>query len=1301
MKKFLFSAVAALLAFGASAQTAKEDVRIYINPGHGSWGPNNRHCATIGHNPISSIDPDTTDFYESNTNLQKGLQVLHMLAEYGVPFDHSKNQTNENPNRIGAALDLSQNIVMSHVKCGPYPYEYKYDYIERADTDSVGNITTYIDTVMTQNPDQNNDFNRTLSVIAAEVDANNFDMFLSIHSNAHTDGSTVNYLYFCLDNKYLNSSGTAKTGQETEAANHTATSKEMSRCMWNHRILDRHTKWSHYDYTMTAADVAAGKGKIAFQNLGVLNHSVPGTLVEGYFHTYQPARHRAMNFDVCQLEGRDYARGIADYFGWEKESYGAIYGIVRDKHNKFSDAVYTPKGGTTDVYKPLNDVEVTLKDSEGNVVDTYTTDVNYNGAFVFKKVQPGNYTVEFAHPAYKADVYANTNATTEPAPLKVTVEAAVTAYPEAFLVDTAYVAPEFVYVNYPDSLAGKDGFALADEYNVKGSALNGLSEELAGKTVRRTVLREGLLYVLAVDTDKNPSLLVLDTDDNTIKANVSTVGCEGTHFNLSDIQVTADGYLLGCSKEWNQYDDSYVYATGDANHTKYGYGDVRGECWIYKWENDSTGIPTGDPVKWVSTKGTGNWYRAIVGETFAWSGTSVDGKAILSAQTATATGIRTQLITVAQDADGQIVTSESFHQPFLDGAAASTLDTSLGETYNYVTSPLDDKNYMVVSAGDAPIYECKFTHTNKENQLAKLSTDVVAANTPNVSFFKYAGKSLMVAPNIVEGKANGVKVIDITDGIENAKTIAINDATIDATEVTYAAAHGELALTIDDVSGYTTDAEIELFLVANENVTKFTTAGVKQPIRKGEYAYDLAMEGSAGEYTLTFKVTGNAPEANVILTNIDTKEETIIPIGAVVKGENTVTINADEYGSENVFNWAIEIESKPITEAVMIYNSTKSIKSNTRGGVAFVNSTESDAFGKIVVSNGYSQGIDVYSPTFELESTTAYAGSSTNAASSFRCAEHDGIVYFTDWSDAYSGIYTFNPANPATPAQWYDGTRGSGGVFTNTSGTSIGGGASGLGFLGEGEDAKMFVFCEDYPAANGQTLVQYNFGGALTWASAPDATYPNASAKLNLNTNVDVVPVERGIFAAQVRTAGNNNSSVPAFIFVDFNDNILYNAGSTGIVNGGGGSIAVSQDGTKFAASTPDEGIVIFNLTWGDDNVPAFEKVCTVPNSIASGGNNEVHKIVFDVAGNIHAFLRTNGYRAYSIPQENPVARTAAKKALKIEGTTSGVENVTIEAVDEDAPVEYYNLQGVKVENPSNGIFIKVQGKKSTKVYVK
>ena len=48
---------------------------------------------------------------------------------------------------------------------------------------------------------------------------------------------------------------------------------------------------------------------------------------------------------------------------------------------------------------------------------------------------------------------------------------------------------------------------------------------------------------------------------------------------------------------------------------------------------------------------------------------------------------------------------------------------------------------------------------------------------------------------------------------------------------------------------------------------------------------------------------------------------------------------------------------------------------------------------------------------------------------------------------------------------------------------------------------------------------------------------------------------------------------------------------------------------------------------------------------------------------------------------------------------TSGEGTSAIDAIGADAAdVEYYNLQGVKVANPSNGVFIKKQGNKATKV---
>ena len=45
---------------------------------------------------------------------------------------------------------------------------------------------------------------------------------------------------------------------------------------------------------------------------------------------------------------------------------------------------------------------------------------------------------------------------------------------------------------------------------------------------------------------------------------------------------------------------------------------------------------------------------------------------------------------------------------------------------------------------------------------------------------------------------------------------------------------------------------------------------------------------------------------------------------------------------------------------------------------------------------------------------------------------------------------------------------------------------------------------------------------------------------------------------------------------------------------------------------------------------------------------------------------------------------------------TSAIANVEVD--DLNAPVVYYNLQGVRVENPANGVFIRVQGNQATKI---
>ena len=66
---------------------------------------------------------------------------------------------------------------------------------------------------------------------------------------------------------------------------------------------------------------------------------------------------------------------------------------------------------------------------------------------------------------------------------------------------------------------------------------------------------------------------------------------------------------------------------------------------------------------------------------------------------------------------------------------------------------------------------------------------------------------------------------------------------------------------------------------------------------------------------------------------------------------------------------------------------------------------------------------------------------------------------------------------------------------------------------------------------------------------------------------------------------------------------------------------------------------------------------------------------------------------------ENYYGAPGVKNTEYVSGlSTNGIADIV---ADENAPVEYFNLQGIRVENPENGLYIRRQGNKVTKVIVK
>ncbi|MBQ7212570.1 MAG: carboxypeptidase regulatory-like domain-containing protein [Muribaculaceae bacterium] len=358
MKKIFTIIAIALLAVASVNAKSASQLKVYINPGHGNWSANDRPMALVN----KAIN-DTTGFFESNTNIRKGLAIYHKLRSYGLTAN-------------GNGRDLSQHVVMSHVRCNP-------------STSALGTSNTFDGT-----------YSRALAVIAAEVEQFGGDMFISVHSNAASEGTKTNYPLFLY--------------RGTDSDVRATGSNVMAQSCWPYAYGNANQVWSHYSLTSMniRGDVSYMGSDGAVTNsysgisysgyYGVLKHGTPGFLVEGYFHTYQPSRHRAMNWDVDYIEGYSYARGIADYFSISKESTGDIYGLVRsaEEYSSTLGSLYTANSSSDDVYLPLNGATVTLKNSSGTTVATYTTDGFSNGAFVFKDLTPGTYTVTAAKSGY-------------------------------------------------------------------------------------------------------------------------------------------------------------------------------------------------------------------------------------------------------------------------------------------------------------------------------------------------------------------------------------------------------------------------------------------------------------------------------------------------------------------------------------------------------------------------------------------------------------------------------------------------------------------------------------------------------------------------------------------------------------------------------------------------------------------------------------------------------------------------------------------------------------------------------------
>lgn len=1238
MKKYILLIATALMAVSMSAAdlTGK---RIYVNPGHGSFGPNDRPMATIPYPALSSTGmPDTCGFYETNTNLWKCLYLGKKLEAAGAT------------------------VLYSRTECGPWPYakvngqypDYTYDNYK-----ALPDYTKY---------------NRNLSEICEEVESNNIDYFISVHSNAATDGTNTNYPLFLMRGVDKD-----KRGDATSPHDFVEGSYERAAACWAYRygIMASGIDPASY-YSMTSMNIRGdvsfmGSGSEATRTngqkyygyYGVLKHGAPGFLVEGYFHTYQPARHRALNHDYCHQEGLAYYRGIVDYYGADKEKVGYIMGTVKDLHRKMSNPLFNYAPKTNDQWIPCNGAEVTLRKG-GVEVAKYNVDTLYNGIFVFENLTPGDdYTLDATCKGY--------NPLTDDQKVKFSVKANETTYQMIYLSDTSYVPPTVTYYNYPEP-AQPAYLQLADTYEMKQSFVGKqLADVLVGKTVRRVLYRNGNMYILAVDAAKEPTLIEVDAEKQTVLHTLPTDFCSvvsADGYKLSDITFTADGYLVGCNYEHTAFDATQAAKYGEGTYNDWN---------VYQWESNAAGWAGKLWFTHKKNETSGNYYNAMTGITLAYSGTTLDGFIIT---TATTTG-----------------DSHNTRLPILsisDGALAGALRNHPADNFStndygesrFVVSPRDDKSIIITSAKKAPVeYALTMTTASTINP-----TGTFAAHTTGANYFKYAHRDMMVAPaEDADGKNIGVALYDITEGLDKAALIKTTNTTLDTIDVTYAMA-----------AGVVKDADITLYLVRDSLVSKFTTIGVDQPATPAIMARNLNVVENGDNYVFSFNANSDAVSANLIFYAADNTEVGAVELANVAKGANSFTIAKSELPGEvgATMTWAVELQGQSISNIGTLYKATSKSLGLTRPFISINNSPESEYFQYLylmdrVGSSKANSGLYAFKPDYTRINTTPYKGGRAMYGSPYRTFVDDqGYIWISDGSDGYSNVIVADPANLENGKyeEFFQGTRDKNGIITNN-GVEVGSSSLGISIYGTGKDTKLLSLNED----GGTSLIAnsiaiYNIGteeGTYkhSWNEAPSAVIKTQGIVY------DGYPLgcSHGIWVASRRSAGQNNTGYTALKFYDWEGNEQMNSAKDpykDIIDGGfSGACALSKDESVLYFIDGSKHIMVWDIVW-EGNKPVMTLRYTFNCGLSS-----IREMHLDYAGNL-VCSGEDAVAVFTLPKADNTTIIPARKALTVSksGVGTALEDVTAPAqLDMSAPM--YDILGRQVDNTYKGIVIQ-NGKK-------
>ncbi len=814
--------------------------------------------------------------------------------------------------------------------------------------------------------------------------------------------------------------------------------------------------------------------------------------------------------------------------------------------------------------------------------------------------------------------------------------------------------------DYVDVLAGST-VTPAASYAFRSEYVDYAIAELTGKTIRRVIARNNLLYILAVDAKKAPTVLVFNPTTKAV-TNVSIKGMATTAtgdwaYACSDIGVTACGHLIAGNLA------SVVHANTDEVVS------------FWKWENDANGLPTGDPIDWIDAHAAGNWGTGYGGETFAYTGNLQNGVLYYSGESATATAHTTRIV-LLPIIDGSVRKFSStvwYHaKPQIGGADITA--AQLGADFRFTLSPNKDNIIITGSSNTYTLGEYKYAYEASSNAQAINTHNELPASlgissaVTHVGFFKYAGAAYVATPS-----ADGVRLLDVTNGISKATLVQTTGTTLsDVSGVN--AAVGQVVATKDG-AGNITRGDIDLFLLRGDKLTFLTTRAEEgttpnpdpEPDPEPDPTPDPAPETTDEDYADVLESSTIVPESSY-----DFRSEYVDYAIAELAGKTVRRVIAR---SNLIYILAVDANKAP---TILVFNSktkavtkvaTEGMKTTATGEWAYPCSDIAVTWcGHLIASN-------IAPVTY---------GSTAS------------VVTFYKWEQDAAGLPTGNPTawiQAPAAGNWSSGLGGETFCYTGNlqNGMLYLSGENANGTANPPYRTRLVVV----PVVNG---VPQSFANNVSkWFHAKFLISDTeiTAADLGVDFRFTLSPTKDNI----VITGSTDTYTLGEYAYIYDATTLTQTLNShNDIPELLGISKAITHvgffryAGATYCATPSADGVRLLDVTDGIGNATLVQTTGTMLSEVA-GVNAAVGHVVATkdeqgtvTRGDIDLFL-LRGDKA-------TLLTTRAKQ-----GTMTAFENV----IDENAPVTYYTLTGIEVpaDKLSAGVYIRKQGNTATKVMIR